>query len=72
MERVMTTIHLSDQQITRLRKRVLELKATVPNLTNSTVIRYSLDYILSNWELHSEAVARAGKQDTRRKYQKAT
>ena len=67
--RSMTTIYLSDDQMKRLRKRVLELKTEVPNLTNSTVIRFGLDYILSNWEQHKEAIMKAGQHETKRKYQ---
>jgi len=68
MSRSMTTIYLSEQQMTKLRKRVLEVKAEVPNLTNSTVIRFGLDLILNNWEQHQEAIIKAGQQETKRKY----
>jgi hypothetical protein len=34
----MTTIYLSKQQMSRLRKRVVDLKAEVPNITNSVII----------------------------------
>lgn len=68
MNRSMTTIYLSEQQMTKLRKRVLELKAEVPNLTNSTVIRFGLDFVLNNWEQHKDGILKAGQQETKRKY----
>jgi hypothetical protein len=69
MQRTMTTIYLSPDQMKRLRRKVFELKGEVPNLTNSVVIRYGLDCLLSNWEEHKPGIIKAAQQENKRKYQ---
>ena len=50
MTRVLSSVHLDEDQLRGLRQIVLELKDTVPLATQSSVIRFAVDLVISDWK----------------------
>jgi Arc/MetJ-type ribon-helix-helix transcriptional regulator len=50
MPRPMTSLYLEEEQLKAIRQIVLELKETVPYATQSSVIRFAVDAVISEWK----------------------
>ena len=50
MPRPMTSLYLDEEQLRGIRQIVLELKDTVPYATQSSLIRFAVDEVISDWK----------------------
>ena len=46
----MTSLYLDEEQLRGIRQIVLELKDTVPYATQSSVIRFAVDAVITDWQ----------------------